>query len=215
MKIRQLTLITLAGAMVLALSACSSSRMLQAWKDPAWEGPPIKKVLLIGVAANETNRRVFEDKFRSELAKEKIDAISSYTVLPASGQLQQADIELKLKDLGVDGVVVSRVTDQKQVETYYPPTTTYVGGSPYWPSYYGGYYPYYSAAYGVYSSPGYTEVINYIYIETNLYDARTGKLVWTGLTETEATPGGDYNTIDDVVMTLIGEVREAKAKQKK
>lgn len=209
---RQLAVV-FTGLLALGLLGCASTTMVHTWTDPAYSGPPMKKVMIIGVAASDANRRIFEDTFRGELAREKVDAISSYTVLPSS-QLTEEDIKSKVRELGVDGVLISRVVDQKTVETIYPPTTTYMGGSPYWPDYYGGYYGYYSNAYSVYTSPGYVTTTDYVYVETNLYDARTGKLVWTGLSESAIEPGRADELLEGVVGVLMNEVSQAKAKRK-
>jgi hypothetical protein len=198
-----------AGVLVLGMAGCASTSMTHTWSDPEWKGPQIKKVLIIGVADRDANRRIFEDKFKAELAKEKVDAISSYTVLP-SGQLTEDAINSKLGELGVDGIVVSRVVDKRTVDTIYPPTTTYVAGSPYWPSYYGGYYGYYSTSYSAYTSPGYTETTDYVYVETNLYSAKTGKLIWTGMSETAMDPGRADQLIDGVISVLMREIRTRK-----
>ena len=200
--------VVLVGLMALGVAGCASTGMVHTWTDPAYSGGPMNKVMVIAVAASDGNRRIFEDRFRAELSKEKVEAVSSYTVLPP-GQLEEEAIKSKVIELGLDGVVISRVVDKKTVETIYP-ATTYVGGSPYWPGYYGGYYGYYSSAYSVYSSPGYVETTDYVYVETNLYSAETGKLVWTGLSETAMEPGRANELLEGVVNVLMSEVRKRK-----
>jgi hypothetical protein len=214
MTSRRQFMVVFAGLVGLGLAGCASTGMVHTWRDPEYAGGPMKKVLILGVAGSDTNRRVFEDRFRGELSKLGVEGISSYSVLPGN-QLDEEAIKSKVRELGVDGLVVSRVIDKKTVETIYPPTTTYMGGSPYWPSYYGGYYGYYSAAYSVYTDPGYVMTTDYVYVETNLYDARTGKLAWTGISETAMEPGRSDELIDGVVRVLIGEIHKGKASKKK
>ncbi|HXJ68303.1 MAG TPA: hypothetical protein VNM39_05320, partial [Verrucomicrobiae bacterium] len=50
--------------------------------------------------------------------------------------------------------------------------------------YYGGWYGYYSMGYSYMTSPGYVEENKVYRLETNLYDAKGDKLIWSGLTET-------------------------------
>jgi hypothetical protein len=208
---RQFTVL-FAGLLALGLVGCASTGMVHSWKDPNYSGGPMSKVLVIGVAASDANRRIFEDRFKMDLATEKVEAISSYTVLPAS-QLEEEAVRSKLTELTVDGVIISRVVDSKTVETIYPPETTYMGGA-YYPGYYGSYYGYYSNAYSYYTSPGYVTTTEYVYVETNLYDAKTGNLVWTGLSETAMDPGRADQLIDGVVNMLMSEIRKAKAAKK-
>ena len=91
-----------------------------------------------------------------------------------------ASIHASLLQNGCDGLMVTRLIDRKTVETYYPPTSTYVAApSPY----YGGWYGYYSMGYSYMMSPGYTVENEVINLETNLYRVADAKLIWSAVSE--------------------------------
>ena len=175
--------------LVLTITSCATSTMLTSWVDPEAVGKTNENanMLLIGVAKNAVLRRQFEDSFARELTGKKIRAMVSYQALPDPQAVNEESVAPVVSQNNITHVLVTRVIDRKTVTTYVPPTTTaYATGYPsYYPSYYGSWYGYYNTGYTTVSSPGYTYETELVNLETNVYDVRSGKLVWTGLTETE------------------------------
>ncbi len=46
--------------LLLGLSGCISTALIERWKDPSFSGPPLHKVLVVGVQRDEGRRRVWE-----------------------------------------------------------------------------------------------------------------------------------------------------------
>jgi hypothetical protein len=182
--------ILLAGAMLVV--ACATTQLTSVWKDPSYQARPAK-VMVIGLAKKPEIRRLFEDEFVRQLKEHGTEAIASYTVLADKQQDDQAAIAAKVKELGADSVLLTRLVNKKTVQVYVP-GTSYSPSPNYgtWPAYYGyGYSNMYS--------PGYVAEDQYMVIETNLYDAANEKLVWTAASETMM--GGDSN--QNLIMTYI------------
>jgi hypothetical protein len=193
----------------LALAACASTRIQSSWRDPAYAFSGTKSVLVMGVAKEEGPKRVLEDSFVKELAERGIQGIPSYTMQPVQGTLDQAGWERLMKERGIQGLLVSRLTDVKTVERDVAPTTTVVntgGGGPssYTSGYHGstgyvgtnnGYpyannwYGYYSNSYQVINQPGYTITEKFAVVETKFFDVTNNKMVWTGLSDTQMGVG--------------------------
>jgi hypothetical protein len=73
----------LAAALVLALvGACQSTTLENSWRDAQYKGPPLKKLLVVGVANQATTRRLFEDGFVKELAEIGVAGVQSYDYIP-------------------------------------------------------------------------------------------------------------------------------------
>src|ERR1700686_4065204 len=53
--------VLLGVALLFALSACVSTSLIDRWKDPGYSGPPLHKVLVVGVQKDQGRRRVWED----------------------------------------------------------------------------------------------------------------------------------------------------------
>lgn len=171
----------------LVLNSCASTTLTSVWKDENYRIGNIKKVLIIGFSEKPAVGRFFEDEFKSQMTPLGIEAISSYTVIPDEKLSDKAFLEAQAKDLRVDAVLITRLVDKKTVQSYFPPETTYMGPSGYstgWPTY----------CYNCYQAitrPGYTVENEIVSLETNLYEARTDKLIWSALSDTFAESDKD------------------------
>ncbi|OGT12928.1 MAG: hypothetical protein A3F73_01195 [Gallionellales bacterium RIFCSPLOWO2_12_FULL_59_22] len=159
------------------VAACSTTLINTVWKDSSYRARPAR-IMVVGVAKTPLNRRLFEDEFVLQLKARGTDAIASYAVLSDKQQDDQAAIAVKVKELGADAVLITRMVSKKIVRTYVPGT---IYAPPFyyrtWPEYYGFGYRY------LYS-PGYIAEDEYAVIETNLYETLHDKLVWSASSET-------------------------------
>ena len=176
MRSRIKTLVMLLVGALLA-AACATTQLNSVWKDPSYQARP-GKFVVIGVAKNAQIRRLFEDEFVQQLKERGTDAVASYTFLPDTQQNDQKAVAAKVKELGADAVLVTRLVKKETVKVYVP-GTTYVP-----PPYYGTWPAYYGYGYNIVQTPGYVAEDEYAVIETNLYETGNDKLVWTALSET-------------------------------
>src|SRR5690349_11709708 len=68
------------------LYACASTKLINSWRDPKYSGPPLTKVLVIGVTKQAVVRRTFEDAFAHELSGHGAAAVPSYTLIAEDGE---------------------------------------------------------------------------------------------------------------------------------
>ncbi len=213
MKSGVVSLAVLCVALASLLMSCATTTLLTSWVDPQAVGmnPENEHVLLIGVGKNAVVRRQFEDSLARELSSKKIRAMVSYQALPDPEALNEESVAALVKENQITHVLVTRVVDRKTVTTYVPPTTTtYATGYPsYYPSHYGSWYGYYNTGYATVSSPGYTYDTELVHLETNVYDTGSGKLVWTGLTETQVGSQMDAQ-IHEFIQLLISTMTRDK-----
>ncbi len=184
---------------LLLLESCATTTMTGSWVDPTYSGGGFKKIMIVGVAKRAVIRNIFESAFVTQLQKRGIEGVPSARFADGS-ELNKEMIAATLKELGCDGILITRMVDQKTRTTYYPPTGYVVPVA-----YRGGFYSYYSGAVAVVSSPGYVEESTTASLETNLYDVKTGGLVWTGLTDTEVynDPEGQFNELISLLIKKI------------
>ncbi len=185
--------VSLAGAIL--VTACATTELTSVWKDPAYQARPAK-VMVIGVAKSPQIRRLFEDEFVNQLKAHGTDAIASYTVLPDLQPNDQGAIAAKVKEMGADSVLITRLVSKKTVQVYVPGTTY----AP--PPYYGTWSGYYGYGYSNMYSPGYVAEDEYAVIETNLYETGNDKLVWTALSET-VMGDSDQNLIASYIDVMV------------
>lgn len=161
------------------LAACSSTPQFKSvWKDPAYLEKP-RRIMVVGMAREPLQRRVFEDEFVLQLNAHGADAVASYTLLPDARQDDQAAMAKMVKEQAVDTVLLTRIVSKRSVKTHMPGTVYYH------PVYYGRWRDYYHYGYDTIVTPGYTTQSEYALMETNLYDAHTEKLIWAVAYEAE------------------------------
>ncbi len=184
------------------LAACgTTTKIPNAWRNPAHEGAPYQKIFVIGVGENDTNRRLFEDRFAAALSGKGGVASPSYGALPHSERLTEAQIRGAIQGGSFDGVVVTRLLGVEEKTEYVPPRTYTV------PRHYGGYYGYYGSSWDVVHEPGYYQTHTIVRLETNLYDVGTGELVWSGQSET-FNPSSLTDIIDSVTKAVAKRLRK-------
>lgn len=182
------------------VTSCATTQINAIWKDPSYQSRPAK-IMVIGVAKNPLNRRLFEDEFVMQLKARGTEAIASYTVIPDSQQDDHVAIAAKVKELEADTVLVTRLVSKKTEHVYVPGTVYYP------PPYYGTWPDYYGYGYRYIYSPGYIAENEYAVIETNLYETRNDKLVWAASSETLISDS-DKNLIKSYIGIMVNTMLE-------
>jgi hypothetical protein len=175
----------------LLLCACSPSVVVtSSWKNSEMLNSATRKtyktVFISALTGNVSAKSTVETAFAEAIEKKGYKTIKGQDMF-APGLNDKANTEevviKKIKETGCDGIFTIALVD-KESETRYVPGS--VGYSPYPVNgYYGsywGYHSYYGAA--MYSSPGYYTTDKTYFIESNLYDVATGKIVWSSQSKT-------------------------------
>jgi len=118
-----------------------------------------------------------------------------------------------IRETGAETIFTVSLLD-KETSTRYVPgsTTSYAPYGVRYP-YYGGFYGYYSSVYPVVYDPGYYTTDNTDYVESNLYDAKTEKLLWSAQSKT-LNPNDLEHFTNDYVNTLIDQlIKDGVAKK--
>jgi Domain of unknown function (DUF4136) len=210
-ELRRAALVTIGLALGM-LGCASSTKMLSSSTTPDFRPGSVKKVFVVGVAQNNSLRRVFEDSFVNDLKRDKYDGEASYTRIPDPDpkKIDKDAVAAALVKDGFTHVLVTRLVSVEDRETYVPPTTMAVGvGYGGYGGYYGGWYPYMSMSYGYVTSPGYTTVDRVVCLETNIYDLATQKLIWTGQTETWVDKSAE-DSVRKVIYAVTWDLRAKK-----
>lgn len=165
---------------VLVLSSCTTTNLVQTWRDPNYRSAPVKRIFVIGVMPNDMYRVQFENGLAQALLSKGFEAATSASAFPP-GQLDKEKVQQYVVQNGVDLVIVQRLT-KKTIEEYVPPSVAYVPAGPA----YGGWYGYYGYGYGAVYQPGYMTEQTNVLAETNVYSTRSNpeSLVWSGQSNT-------------------------------
>jgi hypothetical protein len=206
------TLIVLALLSCFALSGCAPISLIGTWKDPGAFAKQYRTLLVVGVADDAPKRQVFEDIFAAELRKRGVAAISSYTITGGDAKLSRAALEDAVKKSSADGVVTTRVVSVKQdtrESTEYVITdrgysNTALAEQGLMPADLYGYYGQ-TVQYASFTSQRVDVVRSTVStVETNIFDAGTGKMVWSGTLRGKGQPEG--------IIAVSGEIAELAIK---
>lgn len=164
------------------IAACSSStRILGSWKSPEIEAQHYRRVVVAALTDNVLARQEVENDLAAQLQMRGIQATRSMDLFPPSAAAKtQPDVNLlieRIKENGHDAILTAALVDE-QTETRYVP-----GSMGYRPMtrfmWYGSFRGYYTFWYPTLYDPGYYTEDKVYYLETNLYDVNTDRLVWS------------------------------------
>jgi len=97
------------------LFSCSSSELVENWKNPDIDNFEAQKVFVIGITADLKNRKSFENKLTSVLKKNGVNAVKSldffenfYSKSPKTEE-ELLELEEELLQEGFDAILLSKV----------------------------------------------------------------------------------------------------------
>jgi len=167
-----------------------SQKITGSWADPdAKTMGPYKKVFVIVMSQDPDMNYNIESQIASTLKSRGFEVVRSNDIFPpkfsVTRDFSREELVASIKRTGCDAVFTLALLDTKKVESYNP-------GAVYYPvnyGYYGNYYGYYSHYYPQMYTPGYYSVERTYYLETNLYDVESTKLLWSVQSEAHNPSG--------------------------
>jgi len=179
------------------LTSCASTKVTGEWKDPDFSSQKFKKILVLGVAKQPAQRKLYEDNFVQQLEAKGIKAIASHTLIPHEEMREKGKIVQAIEGQGIEGVIITRLRNlkekapigrQRNMHVYYSDSFTFVS---------------------IYDTPGttgqtYQQKYN---LESMLYDAKTEKLVFSLSSDTVARDDA-AKRLDSYIKTVVNKLVE-------
>jgi hypothetical protein len=190
----------------LVLAGCQTTALQSAWYDPTFTGGPMHRITVVAAGLNVANRRVAEDVFSQRLRALGVHAAPGWAVVSDEARNAPEPFTEALRASGAEGVLVIRVLGvdtRTQVNTMMVTTTTPVWGGPMWGPGWGG-----TSVWATTTVPV-TQVSQYalVMVETSLYEVSTGRLVWSGITQT-LNPSDFQRDVAGFADVIIGQLRQ-------
>ena len=101
-------------------AGCTSSRLTDERRDPSFQTPPIRNILVVCMKKNAVRRRLWEDGFVAELSAHGVRSTPSYQLF-ADGVPDTDQMNAAIEDKAYDGVLL---VTKRQTAT----STRYVPG---------------------------------------------------------------------------------------
>ncbi|MBW1841189.1 MAG: hypothetical protein JRF27_01125 [Deltaproteobacteria bacterium] len=194
---------------IFILTACTPTKLIDAKKDDAYTGGPLKSVMVLGIADNIRNREMFEKAFAKQFNIEGVEATTSLDAIPRDVKLDKDNVDSH-KDIikaaavkqGMDAILITHLVGVEEKEVYHPPMYDpfVVSGVRDFGSLY------YTNYHATYTPEHYTKH-EYVRLESNLYDVETEQLIWTAASET-VDPKSVDETIDTLCKAVIKNLRK-------
>ena len=194
----------------LILTACSSTRFVDSWKNREITKFDPEKVLIIGMTDNLTARKIFEEELKFAFTKRNINAHESSIVFDntfTSSEKSEEEIDAMKDELiadGFDAVVVTAVVGVDDKREYRPGQYYPMGYSWYR---FGRYYFRYQR---MYYDPGYYKDYRVYHVETSIYNIKEDKdksLIWVGAFDI-VDPSSISSTVNDYVERIVRQLEK-------
>lgn len=176
--------------LLFTITGCSSTTLTGSWRSPE-QINPVKKVYIVGVSKQNTSRRSFEDGFGQKLQAYGVETVSSYKDLKNNQEASLDYITEKVKANGADALLLTRILGKRTEEVVNPgrvsgySSPSYYGRGGYRPEpYYRNYRSYYNRRYEMIYEPATISQFSVVTVESNLYEAASGELIWSAQLET-------------------------------
>ena len=178
---------------VFLIISCAGTDVTQKQVDDAYKEKPVSDILVIAITGNEHNRRSFEKKFVAYLKSVGVDAVASEESIPMPPDLdlKKETILNAVNQYENDAVIITQLTGKEARDVYNRGGVTRMG--------------YFSYS----RNPGYSSTSTTVRLETNLYDAKTGKLIWSGMSKTLSKDSTDH-IMNDVIKAVITKLKQNK-----
>ncbi len=165
-------------ALVLATGCGPRARLVRSWSDPGRTNDPVQDILVIGISRDENALRLWENIFIETLASRHTRARAGHTVI---GPLPEPDRRAVVEAIGKTGAAAVLITRLADISTE---TITHPGTVHFEPrAIYRSMYGYYGTAYRAVFMPPVDVTRTRVCLESNLYEAASGRLLWSARTE--------------------------------
>ena len=183
------------------LSGCSpSTEMMTAWKTGEYAPKQYKNIGILAMLKSNEARIDVENSIRDAMKAQGIKGTDTWSIwqfannpeimkkMGMEGEKLKETIKLKVAEQNMDALLIVTLFDAFKEKRYVPgkSTSVGVGFSPgMYPAYGYPYYGYVGYSFTTMSTPGYYQDASTYFVESNLYDIASEKLIWTGQTSTK------------------------------
>ena len=187
---------------VVLLAGCTSSRLSNEWRDPAFRASPLKNVLIVCVKKNPMRRRLWEDGFEAELAERGVLSTPSYRLFPDA--VPDTDqVENAIQEKGYDGVLVVTRLQTETTSRYVPGDVRTVPATRYDRlnhSYY--------TVYRQVEDSGYVETDKLVRHQIDVWaTGEGGRMIWAATGET-LDPSSGKQILDEITDLIVPELAD-------
>ncbi len=183
------------------LCGCATTSLVDSWRNPGLTGRKPQSILVVGNFKKFEDRRIYEDIIANALGRKGLKAIPSHTVFKSDMKIDRQSVKQAVGETGADAVLIMRTVRVEHQTVLHPgymtayPDYWYPPAFPSWDL-----YDYYDSM--TYYEP--PDITTYVvaHIQVNLFDARSGKLLWAAAVES-SEPGNTVTVSKDMAHIIV------------
>ena len=184
--------------------SCSTTELVEGWKNPDIDIYDPHKVLIVGMTSNTEARQQFEERLKDEYQARGVEAVMSLELFePSFTTAKKTESELKamekqLIDDGFDTILFSKVIGVEDKNSFVQAYKNYENT-------HRGFMDEYYIHQNIYYDPDYYEAYKIYHAETLLYcicPTKDRELIWKGYIDIVA-PESIQESVDDYVDLVI------------
>jgi hypothetical protein len=197
--------------MTLLLMNCTTTELVERWKNPTIDSLSVTKVLIVGMTSNIEARKQFEEKLKNEYEARGIEAVMSLELFESAfttekkSKLELRIVEQILATSYFDAILFTKIQGVESKVAY---TKTFKDKEYLDIRFKDDYYQNQE----IYYNPNYNKKFNIYHAETSLYcicPLKERELIWKGSIDI-VDPSTMQETVDDYVNLLIFTLEEEK-----
>lgn len=189
---------------LLALTACSSTKFVDSWKNQEIDSFKPQKLLVVGMTDNLTARKIFEEELKKSFEIRNINTEESTVVFETGftkSKKSEEEIDKMIQEISEKGFDAVLITAVKGIDERINYSSDYYTVGYRW-SRFGHYYYRFQ---DVYYTPGYYESYKVYNVETSIYninEKENKSLIWVGSFNL-INPQTISSTVKDYVAKII------------
>lgn len=199
------------------LSSCSSTKLIGSWKRDDIEPKNYQNLGVVLLSPKVSNKAIIESEVASTLRAHSIPAKATFDIFPFAGKSEvikslnlgpdelREYVRKRVNKFEFDALLIISLLDEKK-EVRYNQGASFSFAAP---VYNYNYYGYYSYVYTTIYEPGYYTSTTTYFVESNLYDVATEKLIWTGQTKTK-DPSSIEKEVNNFASIIVDEMINKK-----
>ena len=184
---------------LLLLAACTTTKVLNEWRNTNGADTRFGHIVMVALFKQDQTRRMFEDEFAWQISNQGQMVTRSYNLVPSLNENTTGRIATIAQAVGADGILAIRMVNSKQ------PTETAADNSHLVSMNLSGFLQH---SWKDNYDPPELMTNAVMTVESRLFDAKSGKLVWSLATQSKNQFGLKWE-ITLLAKRVLGKLKDA------
>lgn len=194
--------VLVAGLLAVLVTGCAATGPVSSvWTQPGQTPKQYARLVVFGVTNSPKVRRAYEDHFVKQLQSLGVEATAGHELVADRQLGRLTRLTEGYARVKADGVIITHLIVDESPDARPAARIDSV------PDHYPHLVGYFSQVYEEVCAPGYYSDLKSLRLETNLYDAKQERLVWSGRSQ-PLDPSSERTTIGQVIEEIVAQMQK-------